>query len=421
MSKLLLNREFSEHAYNVDISACEHDFINPILFKGKEDCVCVSIGKDDTTRTLSSSYYIGTDWLLKDKVAVFISPKFNNSSIKIDYLNMLFSCLRHPEIIHHTRELYEIKFDEPYIEIEQKSDILTPLLIVQYLQILKSIVRKGLKQSYYKVENNLHSKIKGKVLIAQTIKQNIFKNKHLNVVCSYDEFGLNSMENRLLKKALLFCQRYLSLFPDYLKFVSPVMTFCLPAFEMVSEKIDLNEIKTSKPNAFYKEYSEGIRIAKLILKRFGYNIKNTEKKETIQIPPFWVDMSKLFELYVLGLLKERYGNQVEYHFTKQYNELDFLLNTEQEKIVIDAKYKRKYQQHYDIDDIRQLSGYSRIKKVVEHLGYKSDEEQATAVIDCLIIYPDQNATLSLHDNLKKETIRQFVKFYKHGVRLPEII
>ena len=80
------------------------------------------------------------------------------------------------------------------------------------------------------------------------------------MVCSYDEFGLNSMENRLLKKALIFCQRYISLFPDYLKFVSPVMTFCLPAFEMVSEKIELNEIKSSKPNAFYKECSEGIRI-----------------------------------------------------------------------------------------------------------------------------------------------------------------
>jgi len=393
MSKLLLNREFSEHAYNVDISTCEHDFVNPIHFKGREDCVCVSINKGDTTRTLSSSYYIGTDWLLKEKVAVFISPKLNNSNIKIDYLNMLFSCLQHPEIIHHARELYEIKFDEPYIEIEQKNDILTPLLIVQYLQILKSIVRKGLKPSYYKVENNLHSKIKGKVLVAQ---------------------------NRLLKKALIFCHRYLSLFPDYLKFVSPIMTFCLPAFEMVSEKIELNEIKTSKPNAFFKEYSEGIRIAKLILKRFGYNIKNTEKKETVQVPPFWVDMSKLFELYVLGLLKERYGNQLEYQFTKQHNELDFLLNTEKEKIVIDAKYKRKYQQHYDINDIRQLSGYSRIKKVVEHLGYKSDEEQATAVIDCLIIYPDQNAALSLHHNLKKESIPQFVKFYKHGIRLPEI-
>ncbi len=162
MSKLLLNREFSEHAYNVDISACEHDFINPILFKGKEDCVCVSIGKDDTTRTLSSSYYIGTDWLLKDKVAVFISSKFNNSSIKIDYLNMMFSCLRHPEIINHTRELYEIKFDEPYIEIEQKNDILTPLLIVQYLQILKSIVKKGLKQSYYKLKIIFTQKLREK-------------------------------------------------------------------------------------------------------------------------------------------------------------------------------------------------------------------------------------------------------------------
>lgn len=420
MSKLLLNREFSEHSFNVDISTCEHDFVSPILFKGREDCVCVSITKEDTKRTLSSSYYIGTDWLLKNKVAILISPKINNSNIKIDYLGMLFSCLSHPDVIHHAQDLYEIKFEEPYIEIQQKQDILTPLLIVQFLQILKTIVRKGLKHSYYKCENNLKGKIKGKVLLAQTIQQNILKNKQSNVVCLYDEFGLNNLENRLLKKVLVFCQRYLLLFPDYLKLISPVICYCLPAFEMVSEYVEVNEIKQSKPNVFFKEYADGIRIGKLILKRFGYNIKNAEKRENIEIPPFWVDMSRLFELYVLGLLKKRYGNQVEYHFTSQYNELDYLLNTEQEKIVIDAKYKSIYQKYYDIEDIRQLSGYSRIKKVVDHLGFKSNEEQVAAVVDCLIIYPDQNATLDFHDNLKKEAIPQFVKFYKHGIRLPEI-
>src|SRR5690606_23444550 len=122
------------------------------------------------------------------------------------------------------------------------------------------------------------------------------------------------------------------------------------------------------------------------------------------------------ELYVLGLLKDRYGTKLEYQFTRQYNELDFLLNTENEKIVIDAKYKPKYVSSYDMNDIRQLSGYARIRKVYEHLGLNTNDQ--TSIIDCLIIYHDQEASSNLDEQLKKEPISQFVGFYKHGIRLP---
>ena len=115
---------------------------------------------------------------------------------------MLFSALKHPEVAKHTEDLYEIKWKDSPIEISQQQDLLTPLLVVQYLSLVKEIVRKGLKKSYYKVERNLHAKVKGKVLISQTIKQNLLKNKPLHTYCSFDEFGLNNLENKLLKKAL---------------------------------------------------------------------------------------------------------------------------------------------------------------------------------------------------------------------------
>ena len=82
---------------------------------------------------------------------------------------MLFSCLKHPEVAQNTEGLFEIKFENPFIEIEQKQDLLTPLLVVQFLQVVKSIVRKGLKKSYYKVERNLNARVKGKVLVAENV------------------------------------------------------------------------------------------------------------------------------------------------------------------------------------------------------------------------------------------------------------
>ena len=340
---------------------------------------------------------------------------------------MLFKALRHPEVAAHTNELYEIKFDENSIEIEQKQDLLTPLLVIHFLSIVKEIVRKGLKKSYYKVENNLFGKIKGKVIVGKTIKQNHFKNKPLNTCCTYDEFGLNGLENRLLKKALVFVQRYLPSikFLEAEKYMEVEFSYIMPAFDFVSEEVNINDLKHTKSNAFYKEYSEGLRLAKLILQRFGYNITNTQNK-TILTPPFWIDMSKLFELYVLGLLKDKFKEKVSYHDYYKGNELDYLLdateNGKDYKIVIDAKYRELYQTGFDNDDIRQVSGYARLIKVYDKL--KVDRNK---LIDCLIVYPDMNCPNTnflevgdLTPNDYERKIKEFSNFYKVPIALPTI-
>jgi len=390
--------------------------------KGRDTSLpCFSIRKlenDVNKYNVKASYYIGVDWLDVNHTALYIAPKLNDLGKEINFIKMLFSSLRHPDVAKEVNELFEVKWDLPLIEIEQKQDLLTPFLVVEFLSLVRTIVKKGLKKSYYKRENNLNSKIKGKVLVGKTIKLNIQQNKNLYTYCSYDEFGLDNKENRLLKKALTFVKRYL---PNYShlnndKDLQNTFSFINPAFHDVSDEIDLSEIKYSKTNAFYKEYESATRLAKLILKRFGYNISNTEK-DIIKTPPFWIDMSKLFELYTLGLLKDRFQNQVKFQYKYYGNELDFLLKTHDYQMVIDAKYKMIYLNGSHDEDIRQISGYARLQKVYEELDKKQGE-----VIDCLIIHPDQENGLEDLRNvdLKSAKIPRYFDVYQIGLKLPYI-
>jgi 5-methylcytosine-specific restriction enzyme subunit McrC len=406
----------------------EKDFFYQYTRKFKNekiDCYRIFSDRENETHAIANTYFIGVDWIIEDVKAIYIEPKLNKDSTEqTDYLKMLFSALKHSEVAKHTDDLFEIKWDKSLIEITQEQDLLTPLLIVQYLRLVKEIVRKGLKKSYYKVENNLYAKVKGKVLVSQTIKQNLLKNKPLHTYCSFDEFGLNSLENRLLKKVLVFIQQYLPNIKNLQneKFTSDIFNYINPVFEFVSDEVSLYDVKHTKTNVFYKEYEEAIRLAKLILKRFGYNITNTQQK-TIKTPPFWIDMSKLFELYVLGLLKDTYGSYALYGGNEaklNYGLPDYLITKDNQKCIVDAKYKTLYNinENYDIDNIRQLSAYARDKKVFDVLDVHQKE-----IIDCVIIYPllNQIQSSDFKIDLKiSNDIGSFVQFKKIGVPIPVI-
>ena len=406
--------------------ACENVEVSDIFFQDNEKnerCIQVLYGKDSLS--LKMSYFIGADWLVKNQQAIYVAPKINDGVQEVDYLGMLQSCLTHDDIARNTKDLYHIKLNEPFIEINQQMDLLTPLLIMQFLQTLKILVKKGLKQSYYKVERNLNSRVKGKVLIAQNIKKNIVRNKVTNTFCSYEEFGFDSIENRVLKHTLSFVRRYLSQYPEYLGSMKYLIDYCTPAFESVSDEVNLHKLKAVKRNSFYKEYQEALKLSKIILKRFGYHISEIDNSsvEKISVPPFWIDMSKLFQLYVLGLLKDKYGDKILFQAKGSYGNPDYLLIDEIEPLIIDAKYRPTYQKDnrisYIIEDIRQISGYARDVGILDKLGYHTVEEQSSSVVSCVVIYTDQDKGDKLPDSLTDGTsITGFTKFYKVPISVP---
>ena len=96
-----------------------------------------------------------------------------------------------------------------------------------------------------------------------------------------------------------------------------------------------------------------------------------------------------------------------------------MITKEDEKCIADAKYKSLYNKDgkYDIDNVRQLSGYARDKEVFNKLGM--DENQ---IIDCILIYPFPLEKRDLKEfkiNLTESVdIGTFIKFKKIGVPLP---
>lgn len=393
------------------------------ILGAKGDSFCYRITKKETELTryfFETSYFVGVDWIVKNELSIYVKPKLDNDTSEVNYLKMLFEVLNEPENYNHLDQLCEINFEKPSIAIEQKQDLLSPLLLIQYINILKKIVQKGLKKSYYTVTNNLNAKVKGKILINETIKKNHFNNKMLYSNCQYSEFGINSIENKVLKKALAFSIAAMQNLKGVdISSLNGLVNYIQPAFINVDNKVNIEELKGIKPNKLYKEYEQALKFAKHILKRYGYNI-STANSTTINTPPFWIDMSKLFELYVFSKLKERFKahKEVTYHQKFNYLEPDFIVNSTDglTKMVVDAKYKPQYQDgKISTEDIRQISGYARLNKIYKFLEITDDK-----VIDCLVIYSNQSANRKdfkgVNFNIEEE--KEYNRFYKIGIELP---
>lgn len=375
----------------------------------------------DNYGQLWASYYIGIDWIREKESYIAVEPKIKD----LDYVKMFVHCLHHSEISKFIKEIYHIDFQKTPIEIQNSNWDLTPFLVVHFLSLVETIAKQGLKSNYIVREENLNSKIKGKIQFSKQLKKNIVSKREDRVYCRFQEYCTDCLENRLLKKALLFVQRYTAKHLDKEKYkvLFQKQNRLLSAFESISENISHSEIKRIKINTLYKEYVEATDLAKQILKRFGYSYMNTYNKDEKKFRPFWINMSKLFELYVYSLMKDAYGSNIMYQLSEDgkrqtsghYGDIDFMKLDE--ILLIDTKYKEVYMQNgkYDIDNIRQLSGYARDWGVLKKLGITSDN----VVIDCVIIYPNKNSNDNFKGReLKEKSIDQFTKFYKCGIQLP---
>lgn len=455
---------------SISESAYKNLKISPRKFKTErnQDYYCFEKVIKEKEIHIKPNYFVGLDWLCtKSKRYIFVEPKINETVLKkfnevlneeeknadeetseetktesdtienevtkdscdkeVNFLKMLMEIMSLPEVAKHSKDVIKIYWEEEEIVITQQQDLLTPFLVVQFLNLVQDIVRKGLKKSYYKVQENLRNRIKGKILVGQQIKQNTFKNRFTNTYCEYQVFGEDNLENRFLKKVFGFCAKYVQdnshFFKEKLE-VSWLINYIHPAFEHISSEVDIQEIKHYKNNPFFKEYKEAIKIGQQILKRFSYNITKTTK-EKLSTPPFWIDMPKMFELYVYAqLLKdnpELNADNFNYQFSTNGNALDFLICTSNKKIVVDTKYKLKYNYSQIHEDIRQVAGYARLKKVREEVGLQANNNEE---ISCLIIYPkpietEFNTKLVI-DSLLSEEIMAYYKVYKLGINLPTI-
>ena len=373
------------------------------------------------TPDMKASYYIGADWLTPEK-AVVITPKMPD----IDYVRMYMSVLRFAPSASYFSKFYGINFSGNKIESENLDSILTPLLLIHFLSSVDKLLEKGLKRGYVTREENLEAKIKGKVMMSKQYNKNITNHRTDRIMCSYQEYSADIPENRLIKKALLFAKRTISVMPAILCHkvypkISHMLQSSLVAFEDVSDHIDISSVKTVQQNKLFGDYGTAIKLAKQLLKRYDYSISNIEGKKKL-VPPFWIDMARLYEVYVYGLLQKAYPGQIKFQVNGHYHTaVDFLKMDE--KLIMDTKYKPQYDSSNSgiIDDIREISGYARDEYILNELGIPEQD----IVPNCLIIYPKMEdccivTAFSEGEPLLPEStpINGFRRFYKICVPVP---
>lgn len=376
-----------------------------INFKNSREanCFSVRITKDNDEIkevSLKTSYYIGLSYIPEWGIPLMVKPKLNNEA-KTNFYFMLTEALREPENFNHLEDLMDIKFKSDWVEVPPDSQVeLTPFLIIQFLMAVKLLVRKGLKKSYYTKTENLKSKVKGKILVGDQLKQNVYKNRLTQTVCQYQEFGFDIPENRFIKYVMRFVFASIANYKDQSLKTTLVelLRYNLAAFSQVGEeKFKIYSKKESNP--FYKIYNTVYNLGNQILKLVSHSYENTTK-EMNKYPPHWIDMSKLFELYVYKKLREKFPkpDEVKYHLKVNYQELDYLIKSENFKAVVDAKYKPRYKGGRPTkEDARQLSGYARLNDVYKQLGL----DESSELIPVYIIYPRGLDEIKTTENLLK--------------------
>lgn len=284
---------------------------------------------------------------------------------------------------------------------------------------------------YVNREENFNSKIRGRIYIPAHVQKNVCTQREDRTYCRFQEYTEDIPENRLLKKALYFAYRGICSYKSFEKYrveLQSRLNKLFAAFINVSSDIEVYQVARVSHNKLFRHYSETIHVAKMLLRHFDNSIRKVDREESYETAPFWIDMARLFELYTYSKLNEKYPDQIEFQKKGCTGTCDYLKiakGSSTELLILDAKYKPYYENGgIGWEDIQEISGYARDKKILAELGwFKNGELNVQDVPPCVVIYPEYgevNDTFgeNLLDNA--EVVSDYTNFYKIAVKVPRL-
>lgn len=364
-----------------------------------------------------SSYYVGAVWLKKDSRPLVVLPKIDN----IDFLGIFSEALVDNVAPSYFQKAYSIKLDTPFIEDKALNAVLTPLMVAHFLSVMRLLLASGLKRSYIIREENLKSKVRGHILPLRNLQKNILRGHAEKALCRFQEYSYDYPENRLLKRGLLAAESLLLGLRVPNNSLLQLVRKCLLAFTGISSDITPQTVKSIRRDKLHGEYPEAISLAKRILARTDFAISESSSTPH-RVPEFAIDMSRIFEFHVLGVLRRHFlGHRILFQeYAGIMGRADYIVPSAQ--LIVDAKYKTYYtQKSSDIlrADIRELSGYSRSQRIRNILKVEDNSE-----IPCLIIYPDGKYSGEKYSLSEQPILSQAApmpgvhSFYTLGIPIP---
>lgn len=375
---------------------------------------------------IEASYFVGVDWVFPDAVSILMRPKVEG----VDMPKMLERVLSIPDAIKESDKLLTVRQREKPISDAEDCDRFLLFVAVAFLQNIRRIVRKGLLKSFRTEDETLRYRVKGKLRVSDTLRKMRVGDPFARTVCSPQRFDADTSANRILKLVLRRMHNVLAARTKALgsngRNLTSETTRLLRAFVEVSDMETWHRGEaTPVVNPVFSEYIAALQLGRKFLLYEGIAAFAKTECKPRRIVPYWIDMARVFELYVLADLRRNAAVQdVLYRRPFKPNlEPDFLLDLLGAEIpfnccVADAKYKTQYaNDENDTDGARQLSGYARPKKVIDWMSAHGHSDRRH-IVPCLIIHPDQSSENEHIDFSKLRPLKYREDFWKIGIKIP---
>ena len=324
----------------------------------------IKVTRTESAFLAIAKHYVGTI-VLPTRILV-ISPKIHN----LNFFRMLFT-------------IYNFNIDIMKEEAEySKDEDILELIIEHFLYRVERLVKQGFSKGYVDEEDNL-SCVKGRILVKEDLRHNPFV--HSKAFCRFSEFTADIIENRIIKYTLFHLSK-LRLENRYLqKRIRQALYF----FDQVSlVQISAKRFPQITYTRLNERYRPTINWCQILIENSTLNL---QKSGDIRCFSFLVDMNRLFENYLLTLLKKHLvdfdvrgmGHDMSGYSLDEAGKLsqkpDIVIklgNTD--LLIIDAKYKKllenpKKQLKIIISDARQVWSYCLV-----------NDRKLT---NCILVYP----------------------------------
>ncbi|MGG7199285.1 5-methylcytosine restriction system specificity protein McrC [Clostridium butyricum] len=242
---------------------------------------------------------------INKEIVLNITPRF-----KINQWTMLTTVLQDDEYEKYVNgmenKFFKIYYEEGTITTDVDVNGGELILIISFLRACQSLCRRQLKTQMGFLSENLHGSVRGSISISEHIKKNVMLGREDRIFCRYPVFTVDTLENRIIKKALFIVSKIFNTQSIELPELKTIMTYCKSSLKNVKlvdiKKSDFHKINITGFNSYYKK---PIELAKLVLLHCGMNVNpedsNITRREVI---PYVIKIETLFEYYVRAKIKE---------------------------------------------------------------------------------------------------------------------
>ncbi|WP_026830091.1 5-methylcytosine restriction system specificity protein McrC [Exiguobacterium antarcticum] len=299
-----------------------------------------------------------------------ISPQNDYKQMRVTLIEMINTC-------------YEFDIIVDYASNELEHGELKEILANYFADTLLKELHRGIMQEYLLIEENANS-LKGQLLVAQHIRNNLLNNKPYQVAVRYEERINNNILNQVLKSAVSLLTKTVRSFET--KKQLQQIDYLLDTVEnKIFTKHQLNEIKLNRTS---KRFEKPFKLAKQFLQNETNTMQHHSSTNTFVII---FKMNDLFEAYIAilleGIIDRPVYIQDQRHrlFKNEITNRDIfqlkpdIVIGDDNQIIIDTKWK----QIFDKEEVRR-SGVKR-EDMFQMYAYLTRYKNASRGI---LLYPE---------------------------------